>query len=84
MLEYDPDEKLLRDIGSETDTPDPNMCSASRLQFGKTTVRSNQAPCIYVVGVIGLAKYTSHYSVMIEIEDDSGMKHPSVLSEGVP
>ena len=85
MLEKDPDEKLLRDVGSETDSPDPNMCSANRLQFGKGTLRAgNQAPCVYLIGVIGLANYTSHYSVMVEVEDATGMKHPTVLSEGIP
>lgn len=28
--------------------------------------------------------YTSHYSVMVEIENDEGQSHHVILSEGVP
>lgn len=37
-----------------------------------------------MVGVIGIANYTSHFSVMVELIDPAGRNHPILLSEGVP
>lgn len=37
-----------------------------------------------MIGIIGLEDYTSQYSIMISLEDESGQNHPIVLSEGIP
>lgn len=39
---------------------------------------------MYVVGIIGLANYTSHFSVMVELIDPLRKNHPILLSEGTP
>lgn len=85
LLEFDPEEKVMQHVGSEEESPDHGICSTNKVldqYYG--TRNDNTAPCIYVIGVLGLSNYTSHYSIMVELEDDSGKNHPVVLSEGTP
>ena len=39
---------------------------------------------MYVVGIIGIANYTSHFSLMVELIDPVRKNHPILLSEGTP
>ena len=39
---------------------------------------------MYVIGIIGVSEYTTHFSVMVELQDPAGRRHPILLSEGVP
>lgn len=85
MLQEDPDEQVAQHVGSETESPDQNICSPNQFLEGSSRLRENNtAPCMYVLAVIGLSNYTSHYSVMVELGDESGRNHPVVLSEGLP
>jgi hypothetical protein len=85
LKEKDPGEKVMKQVGSETDSPDPNICSPNKLlQAGEALRAGSQAPCLYVIGVVGLHNYTSHYSVMVELQDEAGSTHQTILSEGVP
>jgi hypothetical protein len=86
LLEEDPDEKILMHIDDEIESPDHNICSRnSATDDDEYSFRQDgNAPCIYVIGVIGLTDYTSQYSIMIQLEDESGQNHPIMLSEGVP
>ena len=43
--------------------------------------REAQVSCVYVVGVIGAAEYTTHYSVMLKVQEE---EQPVVLTEGMP
>lgn len=91
LTETYPDEKVMEQVGSETDSPDPNICSPNKLLQGdekdkvdKALRAGSQAPCLYVIGVVGLHNYTSHYSVMVELQDEAGSTHQTILSEGIP
>jgi len=60
MLEEDPEEKVMQHVGFETLSPDPNLCSPNQFLEEDHGFRSNsEAPCIYVVGVVGLVDYTT-------------------------
>lgn len=39
MLAHDPDEKVMRHEGSETESPDQNICSPNKLKVGNKTIR---------------------------------------------
>ena len=52
--------------------------------FWGTLYSEHEANCIYVIGIIGVANQTSHFSVMVELIDPAGKNHPILLSEGVP
>jgi len=85
LKERDPDAKVMEQVGSETESPDPNICSPNKLLQGDRALRAgSQAPCLYVIGVVGLHNYTSHYSVMVELLDEAGSTHQTILSEGIP
>lgn len=72
-------------MGSAEETPDHNICAGGQDLTGPDGLYSRtEAHCIYVVGIIGLANYTSHFSVMVELIDPVGKNHPILLSEGVP
>lgn len=86
MLAFDPEEKLVKqEVGSEEEIPDHNICAGGEaLDVLQKLNSKTEAHCIYVVGVIGLANYTSHFSVMVELTDPAGKNHPVLLSEGIP
>lgn len=70
LKEEQADEKIVIHEGSETERPDPKLCSPDAT-FGRIR-NATQAGCVYVIGVIGLANQTSHYSIMLELSDLSG------------
>ena len=84
ISEPNPDEKIEYHVASDLESPDPNICSPQFLDSSKTLRSQNEAPCIYVIGVLGLDNYTSHFSVMVELVDKTGRNHPIILSEGIP
>jgi hypothetical protein len=68
----DPDESVFSGEGNELDTPDHNMCFPNQLLFDQKLQRNNSASCIYVIGVLGLSSYTSHYSLIVQLNDHAG------------
>jgi hypothetical protein len=76
MLEPQPDEEVMQHQGSYSETPDYNICFPNGLllaESGAGDIRQNNtAQCIYVIGVIGMSNYTSHYTIMVEVSDQAG------------
>ena len=85
LLEHDPNEVVRQHEASEIETPDKNMCAVSQIGFQSQSYRkANKAPCIYVIGAIGLFNFTSHFSVMVELTNNENQLHEFILSEGYP
>ena len=84
MLANDPDEEIVFHEGKDIYIPDHNLCFPNSVISGGTIRDNKEAQCIYVIGVVGLANYTSHYSVLVELDDGLSKNHPLILSEGVP
>ena len=69
-MAVDPEETLSYHIGAEEELPDAQMCHVKSLAPGEDgdsiMKRKKLPPCIYVVGLAGLAPFKTHYSAMAE------------------
>lgn len=80
----DPEEQVVGAMGAERRVPDEGICAPGS-GFAPTGIRdTDKAQCIYVVGLLGQSDHKSHVTVMVEVQDPVGQKHPIVMSEGVP
>ena len=78
MLAEDPEEQIQQHIGAESEKTDTSIC---KMPESTTSIRNPQVTCVYAIGVIGLADFQSHFSVMVKIEKEA--EH-TLLREGVP
>ena len=81
MQAYDPNEKIEYDIGSESATPDLEVCTNFTTNKNGVIQRKNQPTCSYAVGLLGMARYETHYSVLVK--PLYGISY-SFLTEGHP
>ena len=66
-------------LGAESEKTNTTMC---KLGFEwSLSKRVRQVSCVYVVGIIGLAPYTTHYSVLLKL--NKKVEH-TILAEGKP
>ena len=77
MLTGDSEEKEEAHLGEESDKTDPEMC---KMPSDKDS-RSGQVSCVFVVGIVGLAPFQTHFSVMLKFNQEA---HHTVMKEGVP
>jgi hypothetical protein len=77
MLEDDPEEKTDMHIGSESEATNTTLCKLPTNE----SARDSQVSCVFVVGVLGMAEYQTHYSVLLKVESEP---HHTILKEGVP
>jgi len=73
MFKADSDEKLQNHIGIDAEKTNPDICKLPT----SNSSRDAQVSCVYVIGVIGAANYSTHYSVMLKVQEEA---HPVVLS----
>ena len=71
MFAVDPEEKMSYGIGTEEEAPDSSICKVKhheRNEDGEEILtRKKMPPCVYVVGLAGLAPFKTHYSVLVEV-----------------
>lgn len=63
MFKMNPDERQENHLGSETEKTNPDICKLPP----SNSSRDAQVSCVYVIGVIGAANYSTHYSVMLKV-----------------
>ena len=84
------DEKTIIGQGSDEADTDRNYCWRNEFLRDEDGIEYSpfrqeyKANCIFVVGVLGMSKYTSHYSLILELEEKGVTQHPVLLSEGIP
>lgn len=60
MIEEDPNEKVGYHVGYEDEAINTTMCT----EFQGT---DGEVSCVYVIGLLGMATYQTHYSAMVNI-----------------
>lgn len=76
--EDDPSEQQAVHIGSETEEIDHTIC---KLDESSSKTRKGKVTCVYVIGIIGLADFETHYSVLAKTNKK---EQYIALKEGVP
>jgi hypothetical protein len=77
MLKGDSEEREEAHLGEESDKTDPEMCKMPSEKDSRTA----QVSCVFVVGIVGLAPFQTHFSVMLKFNQEA---HHTVMKEGVP
>ena len=77
LLIVDPNERKENHLGSEIARTNTTSCKMPPI--GST--RDAQVSCIFVVGILGMQSYQSHYSVLLKVQTEA---HHTILKEGVP
>eukprot|EP00347_Sterkiella_histriomuscorum_P004193 403361391 len=77
LAEDDPHEMIAQHMGSESEPVDSNICKLD----SSDSKRGNQITCVYVIGIIGLAEFETHYSVMVKTNKEEEVQ---IMKEGSP
>ena len=78
LVEEDPNEREILDhIGKESTKTDIDICKMEK----PANKRAPEVTCVWVVGIIGLAEYETHYSVLIKTNKP---EEHTKLKQGAP
>lgn len=74
MTAEDPTERTEVHIGADTYEVDHDICN-------KGDASKGQVSCVYVIGILGMAQFETHFSTSVKIE---GETEYTVMKEGKP
>lgn len=79
MFAPDPAEKVMAHVGAEQEKTNTSACKLN--SEWSLFNRDRQVSCAYIIGVVGLSPYTTHFSTLLKLNEE--VKHVA-LREGKP